>query len=131
VLVVPLQPVAAQILTVALANQICRMRVYYRSGHGLFMDLYLSDVIAVAGAPCLDRTKIVRDDYHGFVGDLAFIDTEGSQDPVYTDLGSRYILGYFSPSELIPAALVAALWVPAPDTPPPAPPGVPGLVTTS
>jgi hypothetical protein len=40
----------------------------------------------------------VRDEYLGFIGDLAFFDTQGMTDPDWTGLGSRYILGYFFPT---------------------------------
>ena len=49
---------------------------------------------------CENLNVIVRDAYLGFIGDLAFYDTQGDTAPVYTGLGSRYVLEYFAPSEL-------------------------------
>jgi len=48
----------------------------------------------------LNLNVIVRSVYFGFIGDLAFYDTQGTSDPVSTGLGSRYVLEYFAPSEL-------------------------------
>jgi hypothetical protein len=36
----------------------------------------------------------------GFIGDLIFIDTQGTSDPNYTGLGSRFLLAYLSPTDL-------------------------------
>ena len=58
----------------------------------------------IGGVIAGNLNVIVRSAYLGFVGDLAFIDTQGSDDPVYTGLGARWILTYFAPSEL-PAGL--------------------------
>src|SRR6476661_7566929 len=61
----------------------------------LFMDLYVSDVLIVGGALCLNGVKIKRDAYLKFIGDLAFQDTQGNADPVYTGLGKRWLLVYW------------------------------------
>jgi hypothetical protein len=42
----------------------------------------------------------VRDLYLGFSGDLFFADTQGTNDPYYTDLGTRYLLVYVTPGEV-------------------------------
>jgi hypothetical protein len=49
---------------------------------------------------CHDRVRLVRSAYLGFVGDLAFVDTQGHADPQYQDLGSRFVLAYLEPLEL-------------------------------
>lgn len=98
-LVVPLQPVPSQTVAVTLATQPCSINVYQRST-GLYCDLYMNDVLVIGGVICLNYNTIVRDAYLGFIGDIAFLDTQGDTDPVYTGLGSRYVLGYFAPSEL-------------------------------
>jgi hypothetical protein len=97
--VVPLQPVPAQVISVVLGNQPCKINVYQKRT-GLYVDLYILDALVVAGVSALNANLIVRSAYLGFVGDLAFFDTLGSSDPVSTGLGAQYILMYLSPADL-------------------------------
>lgn len=98
-LVVPLQAVPSQVVTVTLAGQACRIAVAQRRT-GLYVDLYVSDAAIITGVIAQDANRIVRDAYLGFTGDLAFFDTLGSQDPDYTGLGGRYFLAYLETSDL-------------------------------
>jgi hypothetical protein len=103
-LIVPLQPVPNQTVTVSLANQTCRINVYQKD-EGLFLDLYVNDVLIIGGVICYNLTKIVRSLYLGFIGDLGFIDNNASAnvpatDPVYSGLGSRYSLAYLELADL-------------------------------
>lgn len=98
-LVVPLQAVASQQVNVTLANQNTTINVYQLST-GLFVDVLVNGVLIIGGVIAENLNVIVRSVYLGFTGDIAFVDTQGSADPVYTGLGTRWILGYFSPSEL-------------------------------
>lgn len=97
--IVPLQPVPNQTLTVSLGNQTCQINVYQKST-GLFLDLYVSNVLIIGGVMCQNLNRIVRDLYLGFVGDLCFIDNQGSSDPAYTGLGAKYSLAYLEASDL-------------------------------
>jgi len=36
----------------------------------------------------------------GFLGDLFFFDTQGSNDPTYTGLADRYLLAFLTQAEL-------------------------------
>ena len=67
----------------------------------VYFDLYVSNVLIVAGVACLNGVALVRSSYLGFVGDLAFYDTQGSSDPVYQGLGTRYQLVYLLPGDVI------------------------------
>lgn len=96
---IPLQPLASQFLNVTLDGQACRIAVYQKST-GLFLDLTVANVVRMTCVVCRDRVRLVRQAYLGFVGDLAFIDTQGAQDPDYTGLGSRYQLAYLAPDDL-------------------------------
>jgi hypothetical protein len=51
---------------------------------------------------CLNLVRIVRSLYLGFSGDLCFLDTQGSTDPVYTGLGTRYQFLYLEKQDLPP-----------------------------
>lgn len=99
---IPLSDTPAQELTATLGGQTCRLRVVTRQG-SLYLDLYVSDKLIVAGAIALDGVPIVRDIYLGFVGDLVFSDTQGASDPSSPGLGTRFQLLYFTPDELAAA----------------------------
>lgn len=92
-LAIPLTPVAAQTLTVTLANQRVRL-VVYEKAFGLFVDVYSNDALVIAGVAARNLTYIVRSAYLGFSGDFFFYDTQGAEDPVYSGLGSRFLLIY-------------------------------------
>lgn len=98
-LIVPLSAVASQSVNVQLAGQSCRIDVYQLST-GMFCDLYVADVLIIGGVICQNLNRIVRDLYLGFIGDLTFIDNEGTADPIYTGLGDRFSLAYLSTDDL-------------------------------
>jgi hypothetical protein len=98
-LIVPLQAVPNQTLTVQLAGQNTRVNVYQKNT-GLFLDLYVGTTLILCGVLAGDREFLVMSPYLGFVGDLAFYDTIGTSNPFWTGLGARYQLAYLAPSEL-------------------------------
>lgn len=100
---VPLKPLPNQSVTVSLGGQSCRLRVYQRST-GLFIDVSVSDTLIIGGVICENLRKIVRDSYLGFVGDLCFIDNQGSDDPDFTGLGGRWSLAYLTVDDVASAA---------------------------
>ena len=101
--IVPVQTLPNQQVQVQLGAQACQLNVY-QTTFGLFMDVYVNGTLIIGGVLCQNLNRIVRSLYLGFTGDFAFVDTQGSTDPVYTGLGSRYLLGYFDPDELTPVA---------------------------
>jgi hypothetical protein len=99
-LVVPLQSAPNQIVNVGLgANQQCTISLRQKTT-GLFFDLSVAGVVIITGVLCLDQNLLVRNTYLGFVGDLAFFDTQGTNDPDYTGLGGRYQLVYLAPGDI-------------------------------
>lgn len=102
-LVIPLQAVPNQTVTVNLDGQVCQLNVYQKST-GLFIDLLVDNVLIIGGVICENMNRIVRSIYLGFSGDLAFSDSQGSSDPDYTGLGpgGRYSLLYLEPADLPP-----------------------------
>ncbi len=72
----------------------------YQFAYGLFVDVYLGPTLVIGGVICENRNRIVRSAYLGFVGDLAFVDSQGSEDPVYTGLGGRWQLVYLEEADL-------------------------------
>ena len=100
--VVPLQSIPYQTLQVQLNGQACTLNVQ-QMAYGLFMTVYIGSVLIVASVICQNLNRIVRSIYLGFLGDFAFLDTQGTNNPDYTGLGgggARYQLFYLSPSDL-------------------------------
>ena len=102
---IPLQSVASQTLTTQLSGQTTQINVYQK-GTGLFVDVYVDNSLIIGGVIAQNLNRIVRYAYLGFQGDLAFNDTQGSDDPVYTGLGSRWQLLYLTPADLTALGLV-------------------------
>lgn len=97
--VIPLKPLPNQALSVVLNNQACQINVYQKR-YGLFLDLLVNNAVIVAGVICQNYNRIVRSAYLGFSGDLCFFDNQGTSDPVYTGLGSRFSLIYIFPDQV-------------------------------
>ena len=97
-LIIPLNAVPSQTLTTNLAGQISQINVYQKF-FGLFVDLYVNNVLVIGGVVAEDRNRIVRSIYLGFDGDLAFADTQGTDDPDYTGLGARFQFAYLTAVE--------------------------------
>ena len=98
---IPVQTLPSQQVQVQLGAQSCQLNVYQQT-FMLAMDVYVNGELIIGGVICQNLNRIVRSLYLGFDGDFAFFDTQGSSDPVYTGLGSRYLLGYFDADELAP-----------------------------
>lgn len=96
---IPLQAVPSQSLSVLLAGQNCQINVYQKST-GLFLDLSMNNAPVLTTVICRDRVKLVRQVYLGFVGDLAFVDTQDLSDPDYTGLAGRFALVYLEVADL-------------------------------
>lgn len=90
---IPLTAVASQSFSVQLGTQNCSINFYQKST-GLFFDLALNGTTIVQSMICLNLVGLVRESYLGFTGQLTFFDTQGTNDPDYTGLGSRYQLVY-------------------------------------
>jgi hypothetical protein len=60
----------------------------------LFCDLSIGTSVIWSGVPCLNGVDISTGLHLGFVGDLVFLDTMGSDDPAYSGLDGRFILLY-------------------------------------
>jgi hypothetical protein len=93
----------SQQFNIALAGVTCTLKLTQRST-GLFLDFWVGDAAVCLGVLCLNANKLVRYEYlrasTGFTGDLFFIDTKGTDDPDWSELGTRYKLYYVSSDEL-------------------------------
>lgn len=97
--IIPIAAMENQRLGVVLGNQNCTITVAQKST-GMFLGLEINQVVVMTGVLCTDRTKLVRQSYLGMVGDLAFMDTQGREDPLYEGLGTRWVLMYLEASDL-------------------------------
>ena len=77
---IPIADVPSQTLSVQLGGQSCSISIY-RKSTGLFCNLSVANVLIIGGVICQNVNRIVRDAYLGFVGDLVFLDTQGTDDP--------------------------------------------------
>lgn len=98
-LIIPLRPVPSQIVTVSLANQTCQIAIQQKRP-GLFCTLSVNNTVIIAGVLCENLNRIVRSLYLGFIGDLTFIDNQGTEDPNFVGLGDRFSLAYLETSDL-------------------------------
>lgn len=101
--IIPLQAVASQALAVVLAGQSCQIKVQQKST-GMYCDLYVNNALIIGGVVCENLNRIVRSTYLGFIGDLMFGDTQGTDDPYYTGLGTRFLFIYLEESDLLALA---------------------------
>jgi hypothetical protein len=95
---IALQPVPSQILSVVLAGQNCQIAIYQKT-QGLFVDVSSNGADISTGVLAHDVVPLVPTAYLGFVGNLVFTDTQGTSDPTYDGLGSRYQLVYLTAAE--------------------------------
>ena len=95
---VPLSPVPAQTLSVVLAGQACTLAVYQRRT-GLFFDLLFNGIAVCTTVLCQNLAPLLVQQYQGFIGTFAFLDTQGDTPPAYQGLGSRYQLLYIGASD--------------------------------
>jgi len=102
---VSLKPVPSQTLNVALGSQQCSLKVYQRF-YGLYVDLYVNNALVIGGVVGQNLNRIVRSTYLNFVGDFIFVDSQGLDDPAYSDLGSRFFFFYLTPTDLGALGLV-------------------------
>ena len=93
--VIPITAVPSQNFTILLGTQNCALNIYQLST-GLYCDIVADQNTIVTAMICLNLVGLVRESYLGFSGQLFFYDTEGTDDPYYTGLGSRFQLVYQS-----------------------------------
>lgn len=100
---IPLQAVPTQKVRTVLADQVVGIDVY-QLRYGLFMNVFIGEILEIGAVICQNRNRIIRDAYLnervGFAGDFVFYDTQGQTDPVFAGLGARYRLLYLTPDDL-------------------------------
>src|SRR5258708_24770235 len=96
---IPVQALPNQTFQVSLGNQAAALNIY-QTAYGLFVDVLVGNTTIIAGVLAQDRNRIVRSAYLGFVGDLAFFDTQGTDDPLFSGLGTRWRLIYLEAADV-------------------------------
>ena len=95
---VPLQPVPSQSTKVILGGQNCQILIYQKP-QGCFVDVSVNGVDVAVATIARDAVPLISREYAGFIGNLIFIDTQGSDDPSYEGLGDRWTLVYLTAEE--------------------------------
>lgn len=96
---VSLQPVPSQQTQVVLGGQSCAVSVYVKN-QCMFFDLAVNGTQIAYAVQCKNLVSLVPTAYLGFTGWMVFLDTQGSDDPTYTGLGTRWVLLYLDAAEL-------------------------------
>lgn len=92
--IVPLDQISNQTFSITLGSQSCQIKIDSKGEWGVFASVWVDDTPIVQSALCINRVGIVRYAYTGFVGELYFVDTQGSDDPDYTGFSDRFLLVY-------------------------------------
>lgn len=95
---IPMQPIPSQLVKVVLGGQNVQIFIYQKD-QGLFVDINSDGVDIVVGVIARDAVPIICREYMGFIGNILFVDTQGSSDPTYSGLGSRFSLVYLTADE--------------------------------
>lgn len=90
---IPLQAVPSQFTKVVLGNQNFQILLQQKE-QGLFVDVNVDGADIVTSVIARDNDDILCRKYTGVVGSIKFYDLQGSTDPHYTGLNSRYVLMY-------------------------------------
>lgn len=92
---VALQAVPAQQVQAVLGTQQCQISVYVKT-QCMFFDLNANGTQIAYAVQAKNLVNLVPTSYLGFTGWLTFFDTQGTDDPQYTGLGSRWVLLYLT-----------------------------------
>jgi hypothetical protein len=94
-----LQSVPSQQTQVVLDGQSCSISVYVKN-QCMFLDLAVNGTQIAYAVQCKNLVSLVPTSYLGFSGRMIFFDTQGTNDPVYTGLGTRWVLLYLDSADL-------------------------------
>lgn len=91
--IIPLKQVPAQSINTILAGQPCTINLRLLGGRQ-YLSLSVNGTIICQNVLMVDRSAIVRAAYTGFIGDLASVDTQGTEPPQYTGWNDRWELAF-------------------------------------
>lgn len=96
---VPLSAVPSQTLAITLAGQACRIAVRSNGGN-LYFDLTVGTESILKSKICRNLQRLLLGaKYRNFIGDFIFVDTQGDEQPAYSELNSRWLLYYLAADE--------------------------------
>ena len=95
---IPLQPVASQVVKAVLGGQNFQIFIYQKA-QGMFVDINVDGIDVMSAVIARDVTPLISREYAGVSGNLIFTDTQGSHEPTYDGLGTRYTLVYLTAEE--------------------------------
>ena len=87
----PIADERSQRLSVTLGRQEVDIVLTMRLGK-LYIDVKANRVPVVSGRVCLNKEPIINESFRPFVGELYFEDLQGNDDPVFGELGKRFVL---------------------------------------
>ena len=88
---IPIADERSQRLSVTLGRQEVDIVLTMRLGK-LYIDVKAHRVPVVSGRVCLNKEPIINESFRPFVGELYFDDLQGNDDPVFGELGKRFVL---------------------------------------
>lgn len=93
--IIPLAPVPSQKILVTLNGQNCTLILRSLAGKQ-YLSLSVDSNPVFYNTLIVDRIPLKKYDYLPFVGDLASVDTQGTEDPDYQQWNTRFQLVYDS-----------------------------------
>jgi len=87
---IPLLPVPSQVVSTTIRQQNIILSVYLRNGW-LFSNVNINGSDVALGTLVHDRVPIIKKTYLPILGNVSIVDQNGTDDPVYTGLGSRFV----------------------------------------
>lgn len=97
---IAIQAVPAQTVSVVLGSQNVQIALNQKP-QGIFVDINVDSIDVSLAVIALDSVPLNSRGYASFSGNLFLVDTEGSDDPVYTGLGDRWRLVYLTADEMV------------------------------
>lgn len=97
---VPTSAVPSQTFSIVLANQDCQIALR-QNGDAMYFDLVANGAPVVTARIVRNKQRLLLDaQYHRFVGDFIFNDTQGDTWPQWQGLNVRYQLFYMEAADL-------------------------------
>lgn len=90
---IPLLAEPSQQASFNMSELSCRVWIRQLST-GLYLDLWQNEERLLSGALCVDRVDLIRNPASPFPGTLMFLDQQGTQDPTYDGLDTRFLLQF-------------------------------------
>lgn len=94
ILQIPLSKIPNQIVAVDLEEKHCVFEFITRGDKMYANKITIDDEVKARGIACLNRNNLFNFFSSGLSGELYFFDMNGSQEPKYYGLNSRWLLLY-------------------------------------